>query len=81
MLVIVSLIAATFSGVTTLPVGVLGHEGGAMLVVLNSLRLLFDRDRLVQHAAPDGLRRPCPHPRPLSEAEDQGEGVHAGAFV
>jgi len=29
-----------------LPVAVIGHEGGAVLVVLNALRLLGDRIRL-----------------------------------
>jgi Cd2+/Zn2+-exporting ATPase len=45
LLVIVCLIIATFFGVMTLPFGVLGHEGSTVLVVLNGLRLLLQRDR------------------------------------
>jgi Cd2+/Zn2+-exporting ATPase len=43
--VIVLLVLSTFSGVMTLPVGVFGHEGSTVLVLLNSLRLLLLRDR------------------------------------
>jgi Cd2+/Zn2+-exporting ATPase len=44
LLVIVVLIAATLAGRMTLPLGVLGHEGSTVLVVLNGLRLLLERE-------------------------------------
>ena len=44
LLVITTLVLATFGGVVTLPLGVLGHEGSTVLVVLNGLRLLLVRD-------------------------------------
>lgn len=37
-----------------LPLAVLGHEGGTLLVVLNGLRLLFDPIRHPQRAVPPG---------------------------
>jgi Cd2+/Zn2+-exporting ATPase len=40
--VIAGLIALTFAGWTTLSLGVVGHEGNTLLVVLNGLRLLRD---------------------------------------
>jgi Cd2+/Zn2+-exporting ATPase len=45
LLVIVVLLLSTFGGVMTLPIGVFGHEGSTVLVLLNSLRLLLVRDR------------------------------------
>jgi Cd2+/Zn2+-exporting ATPase len=44
LLVIVALVIATFAGLMTLPIGVFGHEGSTVLVILNSLRLLLARD-------------------------------------
>ncbi len=38
--VIVTLILATLAGWTNLTLGVIGHEGNTLLVVLNGLRLL-----------------------------------------
>ena len=43
--VIVLLVLSTFGGIMTLPVGVFGHEGSTVLVLLNSLRLLLLRDQ------------------------------------
>jgi Cd2+/Zn2+-exporting ATPase len=45
LLVIAALVLATFFGLMTLPIGVLGHEGSTVLVVLNSLRLLAGGSR------------------------------------
>jgi Cd2+/Zn2+-exporting ATPase len=50
--VIVILVTATLAGLMTLPVGVLGHEGSTVLVILNSLRLLAFRDRPTPAAEP-----------------------------
>ncbi|MBW7882510.1 MAG: heavy metal translocating P-type ATPase, partial [Caldilineaceae bacterium] len=41
--VIAVLIVSTFFGVVSLPVGVVGHEGSTVIVVLNGLRLLRGR--------------------------------------
>lgn len=49
--VIAVLVASTLSGRMTLPVGVIGHEGSTVLVILNSLRLLKSRPG-VQNVAP-----------------------------
>jgi Cd2+/Zn2+-exporting ATPase len=38
--VIAVLVTATVLGITTLPLGVAGHEGSTIVVVLNGLRLL-----------------------------------------
>jgi Zn2+/Cd2+-exporting ATPase len=38
--VITVLVSGTLLGVTTLPLGVVGHEGSTIVVVLNGLRLL-----------------------------------------
>jgi Cd2+/Zn2+-exporting ATPase len=40
---VVVLVAFALFGKIPLPVGVVGHEGSTVIVVLNSLRLLFDR--------------------------------------
>jgi len=54
--VIAILVTGTLLGVTTLPLGVVGHEGSTILVVLNGLRLL------------GGVPQPEePQPRPLVE--------------
>ncbi|MCC6626253.1 MAG: cadmium-translocating P-type ATPase [Chloroflexi bacterium] len=42
--VILVLVVATLMNAMTLPLGVLGHEGSTVLVILNSLRLLVFRD-------------------------------------
>jgi Cd2+/Zn2+-exporting ATPase len=39
---IVLLIAVNFAGSITLPLGVIGHEGSTVLVILSGLRLLRD---------------------------------------
>jgi cation transport ATPase len=39
-LVILGLVTSTLTGWMTLPVGVVGHEGSTLLVVVNGLRLL-----------------------------------------
>ncbi len=44
--VIVILILSTFVGVIGLPLGVIGHEGSTVIVVLNGLRLLGYKPRL-----------------------------------
>ncbi|MBJ6362702.1 hypothetical protein JFN88_15895 [Paenibacillus sp. MAHUQ-46] len=51
------LIAADFAGNVPLPLGVLGHEGSTLLVILNGLRLLrpFIRDKVNRKR----LCRPC----------------------
>lgn len=41
--VIVALVILTFAANLRLPLGVVGHEGSTLLVVLNGLRLLFYR--------------------------------------
>jgi Cd2+/Zn2+-exporting ATPase len=41
--VMLVLVCATLLGEVSLPLGVLGHEGSTILVVLNGLRLLLDR--------------------------------------
>ncbi|MFD2117796.1 heavy metal translocating P-type ATPase [Paenibacillus yanchengensis] len=43
LLIIIILITANFFDRMTLPLGVIGHEGSTILVILNGLRLLFDR--------------------------------------
>ena len=40
--VIVLLIVANFFEAITLPIGVIGHEGSTVLVILNGLRMLRD---------------------------------------
>jgi Cd2+/Zn2+-exporting ATPase len=40
---VVALLATTVTGLLSLPLGVLGHEGSALLVILNGLRLLSPR--------------------------------------
>ena len=40
MTVIVALIFSAFLNLVTLPLGVVGHEGSTVIVVLNGLRLL-----------------------------------------
>jgi cation transport ATPase len=37
------MVVATFAGRLPLPLGVIGHEGGTLLVVANGLRLLRAR--------------------------------------
>jgi Zn2+/Cd2+-exporting ATPase len=44
LLVIIVLALATLADSVTLPLGVLGHEGSTVLVILNSLRLLLVRE-------------------------------------
>jgi Zn2+/Cd2+-exporting ATPase len=46
MAVIVVLIASTFLSVISLPLGVIGHEGSTVVVVLNGLRLLRKCERV-----------------------------------
>jgi len=46
-----------------LPLAVIGHEGGTVLVVLNGLRLLRDPIRRAGGAAATGRAIPCPGPR------------------
>lgn len=41
--VIILLVAANFMSLVSLPLGVVGHEGSTILVILNSLRLLNTR--------------------------------------
>jgi Cd2+/Zn2+-exporting ATPase len=41
--VVVVLVVATLSVGVPLPLGVVGHEGSTIIVVLNGLRLLADR--------------------------------------
>jgi Cd2+/Zn2+-exporting ATPase len=45
---VVVLVAFALSGKIPLPVGVVGHEGSTVVVVMNSLRLLFGRARKPQ---------------------------------
>jgi Cd2+/Zn2+-exporting ATPase len=40
---VVVLVAGAFAGVIPLTIGVIGHEGSTVVVVLNSLRLLLMR--------------------------------------
>ena len=42
LILIFILLVANFTGNMTLPLGVLGHEGSTVLVILNGLRLLKD---------------------------------------
>lgn len=43
--VIALLILSNFFQIITLPLGVIGHEGSTLLVILNGLRMLFYRER------------------------------------
>jgi Cd2+/Zn2+-exporting ATPase len=47
MFMIVIMIAAIFSVSLALPLAVIGHEGGTVLVSLNGLRLLLFKPRSV----------------------------------
>jgi len=42
---VVVLVSLAFAGVIPLTIGVVGHEGSTVVVVMNSLRLLFGRSR------------------------------------
>lgn len=44
MAVIILLVAANFIQGISLPIGVIGHEGSTIAVILNGLRLLYQRD-------------------------------------
>jgi cation transport ATPase len=55
------LVFSTFAFALPLPLAVLGHEGGTVLVVLNGLRLLFDPIRADRAPRPGtGPRAPAP---------------------
>jgi Cd2+/Zn2+-exporting ATPase len=41
---VITLVCFAFAGAIPLTIGVVGHEGSTVLVVMNSLRLLFGRD-------------------------------------
>ena len=47
---VVVLVTCALFGVIPLTLGVVGHEGSTVVVVLNSLRLLFDRPHARSHA-------------------------------
>jgi Cd2+/Zn2+-exporting ATPase len=50
--VIVALIGTALLNIVSLPLGVVGHEGSTVLVVLNGLRLLAVRPRAVPGRPP-----------------------------
>jgi Cd2+/Zn2+-exporting ATPase len=54
--VITVLVVGTFAGVTTLPIGVIGHEGSTIIVVANGLRLLGGVARLAETPQPRSRR-------------------------
>ena len=54
-----------------LPLAVIGHEGGTVLVVLNGLRLLSDRIRSGDGAAP--VHRQSDPPAPASRWHRRGD--------
>jgi Zn2+/Cd2+-exporting ATPase len=49
--IMIVMVIATLAGRLPLPLGVIGHEGGTILVVMNGLRLLAHRPREVAPAA------------------------------
>jgi Zn2+/Cd2+-exporting ATPase len=57
--VITLLVIGTFAGITTLPIGVIGHEGSTIIVVANGLRLLGGVARL-SDGPPRRTRRALP---------------------
>jgi Cd2+/Zn2+-exporting ATPase len=59
--VIMILVTGTLLGITTLPLGVIGHEGSTIIVVLNGLRLLggVPRSESLQPVHPSAVRQPA----------------------
>ena len=63
--IMIVMVIATLAGRLPLPLGVLGHEGGTILVVMNGLRLLAHRPREV---APVGTAAPTRTPEVARQA-------------
>ncbi|MFO7546979.1 MAG: heavy metal translocating P-type ATPase [Trueperaceae bacterium] len=63
--IMIVMVVITLAGRLPLPLGVLGHEGGTILVVMNGLRLLAHRPREV---APVGITAPSRTPEVAQQA-------------
>jgi Zn2+/Cd2+-exporting ATPase len=66
--VIAVLVVGTLAGWTTLPIGVIGHEGSTIIVVANGLRLLKSTSlRAATPGSKPAADRNLLHPRPILE--------------